>query len=328
LRFPSENQNPHPMKKLFFFLALLTQVASCIVSTAQTIRFTDITNRWKVRTTIYPDDVPVTSHEIFEIDDTTYEWNGNFYSVIRGENGQTLYVREDTIAHKVYLAPVTKNIGLYIATDTTTEFTYMDFSLLVGDTFSFPIRNNSMEEQDSLSRYFVASIDSAQLGAKWYKQMLMQRISGMGYYADDTYTITEGIGFGLSYGFWVGPTILTYLTGEWKPNLVCFSNNDSIPDPPFYNNCFDPVGIQEQTKNSDTFLAYPNPAHDMVHVELHPDVKNLVLDLMDLTGKRLQRHTVQNQSLSLNVENLAEGIYILKLSGDNIKATYRKLKVY
>lgn len=316
------------MKKSIFFFAILLQIASSIVSTAQTIRFTDTTNRWKTSTTIYPDDEPITSTDIYEASDSLREWNGQLYTEITKDGAPVLYVREDTTTRKVYVAPILNQVGHYTISDHTAEFTYMDFSLDVGDTLTFPLRLSIPDSPaDTISKYYVREIDSLQFGANWHKRMWMERISGIGHFTGDNYYVIEGIGFGLSFGV-TSPLILTQGTAEWPPQVICFSNKGIIPNPPFHNTCFDPVGIQESHVDSNHFMVYPNPAKNNVCVQLPLDTKDAFVELMDLSGRILQRQLVKNKSAYFQLENFSKGLYILKISGVDMKPVYRKLKIH
>ncbi len=55
---------------------------------------------------------------------------------------------------------------------------------------------------------------------------------------------------------------------------------------------------------------YPNPAHETILVD---GVKTTAYELMSLTGKILQKKTVNTIPTTIDISNLTEGIYLLKL---------------
>jgi hypothetical protein len=71
---------------------------------------------------------------------------------------------------------------------------------------------------------------------------------------------------------------------------------------------------------SETFQLYPNPATSEVFITLIPkDLDEIQISIHDITGKRIQQTTEtifsnQHNTLSINISDLASGLYII--SGD------------
>jgi hypothetical protein len=58
------------------------------------------------------------------------------------------------------------------------------------------------------------------------------------------------------------------------------------------------------------FRLYPNPAQDLVHLEL-PHSAFWTLELIDAQGKKIQQVQQPGQHFSLSIQSLAAGIYVL-----------------
>jgi aminopeptidase YwaD len=68
------------------------------------------------------------------------------------------------------------------------------------------------------------------------------------------------------------------------------------------------LGTDETTANSlESIKIYPNPAKDILHIELPKNVKNFQFEITDLLGHVLLKE--ENKS-SINIEGLATGAYI------------------
>lgn len=74
---------------------------------------------------------------------------------------------------------------------------------------------------------------------------------------------------------------------------------------------------------STKLVVYPNPFIDVVHVNV-PDVPNQTqfsIQLFDATGRLIksQKQSITNNTLSINLDNLPDGSYILTVSSNSIK---------
>lgn len=87
------------------------------------------------------------------------------------------------------------------------------------------------------------------------------------------------------------------------------------------------VSVEEGLLSS--FDVYPNPASDQVNVMLNEFVTDAQLEILDLTGKVVQRETTSfnAQSTVLDVSQLNAGVYFVRLSTEDATAT-KKLIVH
>ncbi|MFZ6050717.1 T9SS type A sorting domain-containing protein [Halocola ammonii] len=94
---------------------------------------------------------------------------------------------------------------------------------------------------------------------------------------------------------------------------------------PKYNEC-DWVPISVDEKNQTTFSIHPNPADQSIHLDFENPQKteSLQISIFDLQGrevKSVQITTVGEAEIS--VDEIPNGVYLLKLSGDQFSHTQR-----
>jgi hypothetical protein len=72
-----------------------------------------------------------------------------------------------------------------------------------------------------------------------------------------------------------------------------------------------PNAIIEE-KNIAAMLVYPNPADNIVKVELGDVSCDNVLTITDITGKTIISETVTDNSIEINISSLSSGLYFIK----------------
>jgi hypothetical protein len=92
-----------------------------------------------------------------------------------------------------------------------------------------------------------------------------------------------------------------------------------------------PIGIDELNISDNNILIYPNPVIDNQNLSICIDVKNktdINLAIFDITGKCIMKKTYSGlfgkQILSVNMDNYAKGMYIVKLF-DNSSVIAKKI---
>jgi hypothetical protein len=89
------------------------------------------------------------------------------------------------------------------------------------------------------------------------------------------------------------------------------------------------VSIPESKILQNQFFIYPNPANDIVSLEItNFDNDSYHLEICSITGKKLSEISVTNKSYTFSVSQYTAGIYIFKLFKDNKLAVCQKLIVY
>jgi len=70
---------------------------------------------------------------------------------------------------------------------------------------------------------------------------------------------------------------------------------------------------------------FPNPASDVVNVS-NPDQSEVELVLMDLNGKVIYRENHRSANMTINLGDLAEGVYLLKVNSKGSSETIKLIK--
>ena len=81
-------------------------------------------------------------------------------------------------------------------------------------------------------------------------------------------------------------------------------------------------------KNVSDILIMPNPATSFVAVKFLKEIKeNIHWEMFDLTGKSLQRNVFDvSADHEIDISSYPDGMYILKISGENVTQTHRITK--
>jgi hypothetical protein len=74
------------------------------------------------------------------------------------------------------------------------------------------------------------------------------------------------------------------------------------------------VGIEEQSLIASNI--YPNPATDLIRIDLNENINQASVEIIDITGKVVLTQSIVS-STTINVNNLARGIYTLRLYSEN-----------
>lgn len=87
---------------------------------------------------------------------------------------------------------------------------------------------------------------------------------------------------------------------------------------------FDTLGLDEFL-TSEVRL-FPNPVSANLNIEIAGNSDTLALDLFDVSGKLVLQKNVSNEAIALNMKNLPQGIYFLKVSSSEKTGTYKIVK--
>lgn len=80
---------------------------------------------------------------------------------------------------------------------------------------------------------------------------------------------------------------------------------------------------------SKDLLIYPNPAKDQVHIQYESTAKQTTLEIYDLTGRLIAKHssTEAKGVWTVNMQWMAAGVYVVVLKKDNQLITQKKLQI-
>lgn len=80
-------------------------------------------------------------------------------------------------------------------------------------------------------------------------------------------------------------------------------------------------GVEESKQNE--LVVYPNPGQNNITIEVGEALKGAMLQISDLSGRVLYSEISAPEVFSLNVENWARGVYLLRLSSSSFVVTER-----
>ncbi|MCX8148499.1 T9SS-dependent choice-of-anchor J family protein [Thermaurantimonas aggregans] len=90
------------------------------------------------------------------------------------------------------------------------------------------------------------------------------------------------------------------------------------------------VGLSEQSENNVLSRLYPNPAKDVVRIEVTSiSDSETYVEVISINGQKLFEKTfnsIENELIELNVSNLPEGLYLVRIKRDEQLQTH-KLKI-
>ena len=107
-----------------------------------------------------------------------------------------------------------------------------------------------------------------------------------------------------------------------------FSREDQVEDfslPPenlsSLANC-EALGINDFYQNQ--IKLYPNPAKNFIYVKSNLNLQSVVFEIYDINGREVKSgQELFNQELSINVSDIASGIYILNIKNNEFEANYK-----
>ncbi len=77
-----------------------------------------------------------------------------------------------------------------------------------------------------------------------------------------------------------------------------------------------PLNITNVNAVANTFAVYPNPATDVLNIQLETAINKVDLMITDMVGKQVMSQPLQNNTVSVNA--LPVGIYIIHLAADGV----------
>ncbi len=137
-------------------------------------------------------------------------------------------------------------------------------------------------------------------------------------------TLFERIGFKhIAFQF------LGYCADMSEPRTAkfkCFQDND-INMNVTNKECDYTTGIKEMSRESSLFVVYPNPATGMITVSVNKKLDSPVtLEITNVFGQVIYSEGTDNQTISLDIAELSNGIYFIKITGDKMFSVKKIIK--
>ncbi len=86
--------------------------------------------------------------------------------------------------------------------------------------------------------------------------------------------------------------------------------------------CYSNLGVEDFTRSN--VKVYPNPAYNIVHIELKNNTETIV-EIYSLLGKKVFQKTIQQTDI-IHLNDLSSGVYILRLTQDNNTISKKLIK--
>lgn len=253
---------------------------------------------------------------------------GMFHNMLVG------FIREDSIARKVY----------FLENNSTTELTLYDFSLTQGAVTNLNFPN--VTGDFPAGSYTVTTVDSTMTRVGYRKRLkfigpsadTLVHIESIGSIIHPLYLMQSYYGYGqfsflgsstCSYPYGIGlackesdnQKFFQSCTYDLALMSSCIYEYDSCN---YYNSC---SGIKESISNIQHRIM-PNPATDMVNLEIDLDNETLInVDLYDVYGRKIKTLYIgkilnDNNSIALNISSFENGYYFLKIYNKDISINH------
>lgn len=298
------------MRYLFLFLSI---VVSC-KSFAQKILFSDTSNKWVIHVP-YNGGVTPWWYEHYSYAGTD---SSGIYRLLTSPMGDSTWIREDTVAGKVY----SKAVNITIHQSDTAEMVLYDYSLQEGDTIRVK-RDSSTEFEHILS-----DIDTILINNLPHKVFHFISVGGFG---GKNYQVIEGLGAK------EGP-LFPYIpfTFEESRFLYCFTHWGSTPfvDPapfvvgtyvynmgmqdyqfityPFHNtNTCQILSVKDIV--GQTLQIFPQPAGSNVTIKFPQMIQHGSLVLFNTLGQQVCRFDLEQKNEVVVTAPPVPGVYFFQL---------------
>lgn len=122
-----------------------------------------------------------------------------------------------------------------------------------------------------------------------------------------------------------------YNASQGEPDSMIDQVEDfTLPpsDDPTLVNCNTLLSTEDSTLKSNGIKLYPNPSRDVIYLMTTKNYTDVTLQIIDITGKViLSKHLNQlEENTTLNIDKLAQGVYILKLKNSELDFTTKLIK--
>jgi len=157
--------------------------------------------------------------------------------------------------------------------------------------------------------------------------------SDLGLYQDSNFTSTTSMLDFLQWGSsGNGRESVANAKGIWTTgNFIAttgpyfYHGNGAENGLPFWNNSV--LSIEDVTFSNQTFI-YPNPVNTNLNIKNNANQKILKAELFDILGKRVLMSNSSTTSISsLNLKNVAKGVYFIRLTSNLGSMSYKKVIV-
>jgi hypothetical protein len=94
----------------------------------------------------------------------------------------------------------------------------------------------------------------------------------------------------------------------------------------YYNAPTFPIAVNA-IESEISAKVYPNPANDLIYIELETTDSNIDFQIRDLSGKLIRQNLLQNTVNSISLEGLSAGLYFVELRNEKGSRVYKIVKL-
>jgi hypothetical protein len=118
------------------------------------------------------------------------------------------------------------------------------------------------------------------------------------------YTLSNG-GFGIT---------MADIDGDNKPELLAGNPQGGLV---LFKNQITPDGIQTVSNTLNRISCYPNPTQQILHVKSNNYAPIISVEIFNMIGKSMLHQKVGNNATTINLIDLANGVYTLKVNTES-----------
>lgn len=118
------------------------------------------------------------------------------------------------------------------------------------------------------------------------------------------YTLSNG-GFGIT---------MADIDGDNKPELLAGNPQGGLV---LFKNQITPDGIKTVSNSLNRISCYPNPTQQILHVKSNNYASIISVEIFNMIGKSLMQQKVGNNTTTINLIDLANGVYTLKVNTES-----------
>lgn len=111
-----------------------------------------------------------------------------------------------------------------------------------------------------------------------------------------------------------GTTTLDWTLGE--PATATLDNSSNMLSQGFHQPTIVVTAIADAAILNDVKV-FPNPTIDVVQIQFTTNQKNTLVELYSLEGKLLEKHSVNSQTVEMNLSTYPAGTYFLRINNSD-----------
>lgn len=233
--------------------------------------------------------------KLYSTSDSLFQGNLSYRGLLREENNKVFY------------------------RDTLNQLdTLYDFSLNVGDSVLFDLYGMYPEWLQ------VINVDSILINGDYYRRIKFAEPTIQAF--DELNEVwIEGIG---SIHGPLFPNFPVKFSQEMPDSMLVtctFSNSQQIWQHPSYPNCYINIVLSAEQLELNDSKIYPNPFTDRIHIE-NIGLQQYELTILNSLGQTVKRTQVNNDNIIIDLSELKEGVYFLRIESRENARTIKMIK--